>query len=829
MHGIRTKALLALGAAALPALVVASFLGVSLVTLVGQAEGDFDKANTVAQRLTEIRVLVATERGLVARLPAELDLGKLKLFAGQLAHISRRIDTEIAQLAENDSIVSADMAGHIRVTRQNMKDVCDRVLDAARNFSQTVALELVDGAFEDTSAALLTMLHAIGSNVDSVIERARTQLRASSEYAWRLTPLALVGALCAVGFGLWLMRKHYVQPVADLTEGVLRVRASGDPDTPTDERLSGRQDEIGALSRAFREMLAELARARQQFIDSSEAEIAKQAARLQAALGNMSQGLAMFDGQSRLVICNERYAQLYGLSPEQVKPGTPLSEIVAARVSSGVFDVDDPELQRYGERPTAASDHTYWLRDGRAIAVSMRPMPDGGWVATHNDITEQRRAAARIAHLAHHDVLTNLPNRALLRERLDEALAAVRQGGPGLAMLMLDLDRFKEVNDTLGHPAGDALLKSVTERLRACVRDTDTIARLGGDEFAILQPDTASAADTAALAKRILEAITASYDLDGHHVVVGTSIGIAVAPADGADPDQLTKAADLALYQAKSEGRGTFRFFVPEMDRRMQARRHLETDLRNALVNGEFALYYQPLVNIERDEICGFEALLRWTHPLRGNIPPRDFIPLAEETGLIAPIGEWVLRQACREAASWPSHLKIAVNISPSQFKSRNFVHSVVSALAAAEMPAHRLELEITESVMLQDEAIAFDALTRLHVLGVRIALDDFGTGYSSLSYLRKFPFDKIKIDRSFIADLSKASVDALAVVRSMAKLGVSLGIATTAEGVETTEQFEHVRAEGCTEVQGFYICPPSPAHQIAQLFQSPSRRASTA
>jgi len=405
----------------------------------------------------------------------------------------------------------------------------------------------------------------------------------------------------------------------------------------------------------------------------------------------------------------------------------------------------------------------------------------------------------------------------------------MRQGGRALAVLMIDLDRFKDVNDTLGHPIGDALLKTVAQRLGDCVRETDTIGRLGGDEFAIVQRTSDPAADSVILAKRIQEVIDAPLDLDGHHVRIGTSIGIAIAPGDGQNPDQLLKNADLALYRAKSEGRGTYRYFEPEMDQRMQARRSLEKDLRDALVNGEFELHYQPLVNLERDEICGFEALLRWHHPKRGNVPPGDFIGLAEETGLIVPIGEWVLRQACAEAARWPVHLKIAVNISPAQFKARNLADVVVRTLAATGMSPNRLELEITESVMLQDEKAAFATLTQLHDLGVRIALDDFGTGYSSLSNLRKFPFDKIKIDRSFVSDLSAANVDALAVVRSVAQLGVSLGMATTAEGVETKEQLDYVRAEGCTEMQGYFICPPSPAEYIERLIQRECRGAVSA
>jgi len=436
------------------------------------------------------------------------------------------------------------------------------------------------------------------------------------------------------------------------------------------------------------------------------------------------------------------------------------------------------------------------------------------------DVTERKLAEARIAHMAHHDGLTNLPNRTLFRERLTRALERAHRDKKAVAVLLLDLDRFKEVNDTRGHPVGDLLLKAVADRLRACVREGDTLARLGGDEFVIVMDVSDDAALVSAeLAKRIQDAIGALFNLEGHHISIGTTIGIAIAPADGTDPDQLLRNADLALYRAKSEGRGAYRFFEPEMDQRMQARRGLESDLRTALGNNEFEVHYQPLVNLERDEICGFEALLRWTHPVRGKVGPTDFIPLAEETGLIIPIGDWVLRQACAEAAGWPDDLKISVNLSPAQFKSRHLLQTVLSALASSGLSAKRLELEITESAMLQEEDAAFELLTRLHDLGVRIALDDFGTGYSSLSNLRKFPFDKIKIDRSFVRDLSVANVDALAIVRSVAQLGVTLGMATTAEGVETKEQRDSVFAEGCTEMQGFYISPAVPAREIPRLF----------
>jgi diguanylate cyclase (GGDEF)-like protein len=570
---------------------------------------------------------------------------------------------------------------------------------------------------------------------------------------------------------------------------------------------------------------------RQQLLESSAAEIAAQAERLQTALANMSQGLCMFDRDQRVVIANARYAEIYGLDQKYIAPGTTLRQILEARMTSGAYGPN--EGQHFVEEGIASFQRekreVVQLRDGRFISVLRKPMRGGGLVSTHEDVTEQRQAEARIAHLAQHDVLTDLPNRSLLRERLEQALAAMHRGERALAVFMLDLDRFKVVNDTFGHPVGDALLKAVTQRLQGCTREADTIARLGGDEFAIVQRAADPAADSVVLARRIQEIIEAPFNLDGHLVVVGVSIGVAIAPGDGDNPDLLLKNADLALYRAKSEGRGTYRFFEPEMDQRMQARRGLEEDLRTALVAGELALHYQPLVNLERDEICGFEALLRWHNPKRGDVPPSRFIPIAEETGFIVPLGEWVLRQACTEAATWPDHLKVAVNISPAQFKARNLADVVVRTLAATGMTPHRLELEITESVMLQDEEEAFDTLTRLHDLGVRIALDDFGTGYSSLSNLRKFPFDKIKIDRSFVSDLSVANVDALAVVRSVAQLGVSLGMATTAEGVETKEQLDYVRAEGCTEMQGYYICPPCPASEIEKLIARACRKPANA
>ena len=437
-----------------------------------------------------------------------------------------------------------------------------------------------------------------------------------------------------------------------------------------------------------------------------------------------------------------------------------------------------------------------------------------------DDVTERKTAEARIAQLAHFDPLTGLPNRTLFREQLEKELSFVRRGSQ-LALLYLDLDNFKSINDTLGHPCGDELLKAVAQRLRGCLRETDLIARLGGDEFAIVQTPLQDPKDAEGLAQRIRQAVTSdTYELDGHQTTTDLSIGIALAPGDGTAMDDLVKHADLALYGAKAEGRANYRYFEPEMNARMKQRRSLEIDLRSAIVNNEFELHYQPLINLQTQAIVGCEALLRWRHPQRGMIAPLTFIPVAEETGLINAIGDWVLRQACLEAMNWPSHISVAVNVSPVQFKTPSLVLTVISALAASGLPAHRLELEVTESVLMQNNEATLAMLHQIRDLGVRISMDDFGTGYSSLSYLRSFPFDKIKIDRSFIGDLSKGD-DAVAIVHAILTLATSLKMTTTAEGVETAEQQRLLQATGCNEMQGFLFSPPRPADEIARLFKA--------
>jgi diguanylate cyclase (GGDEF)-like protein/PAS domain S-box-containing protein len=541
------------------------------------------------------------------------------------------------------------------------------------------------------------------------------------------------------------------------------------------------------------------------------------------AINNMSQGLCFFDSDHRLIVCNDRFVEIYNIPADRVHPGMKLTEIVDLRIEAGSFPAMTREEYIRWRNDVAisneAKDSTVELQDGRTIKIRHRPMPGGGWVATHEDITEQRQSEVKIEYMAHHDSLTDLANRVLLNDRLEQALGRV-QREEMVAVHHLDLDQFKAVNDTFGHPCGDKLLRIVAERLRGLVGETDTIARMGGDEFVIVQAMIADPAEATSLAQSVIDALSEPYDIDGQQAVIGVSIGISVGPGDGSNPDKLLRNADLALYRAKSDGRGTLRFFEPAMDLQMQTRRVMEQDLRRALPGGEFELHYQPVVNLASKEISGFEALIRWNHPIKGLISPATFIPLAEEIGFIVPMGEWVIRQACATAAQWPDNLHVAVNISAIQFRSPGLMQVIVGALAASRLAPTRLEVEITESVLLHNKEATLAVLHQLRALGIRIAMDDFGTGYSSLTYLQSFPFDKIKIDRSFVKNINEDS-SSLTIVRAVAALANGMGMTATAEGVETAEQLHSIASEGCTEMQGFLFSRPLPAAEIERQFLS--------
>jgi diguanylate cyclase (GGDEF)-like protein len=570
----------------------------------------------------------------------------------------------------------------------------------------------------------------------------------------------------------------------------------------------------------FRALMAseQVATEREARLNEKSGELVRANACFDAALNNMSQGLCLFDASARIIVCNQQYLQMYNLSQAVARSGCTLRDLMVHRKQTGFFTGD---VEHYCKRileSVAEGQPFSWVveaSDGRFVQVLNRPIASGGWVATHEDVTERWRSEARIAHMARHDALTDLPNRVLIMEKMNEALARLAADGTQFCVFIFDLDLFKAVNDSLGHPIGDLLLKSVATRLTEIVSEPDTVGRLGGDEFAVLQTVKSDArAEATALAHRLIEAIGSPYELEGHPVVIGISVGITVAPADGAESSALLKHADLALYRAKSDGRNCFRFYESQMDAAVQLRRALEIDLRNALARREFELHYQAVIDAATREPCVAEALVRWRHPRRGLIGPDQFIPLAEEIGLIDALGEWILREACAEAVRWPAHIKIAVNLSPAQFRRGDLAGVVMAALARCGLPAQRLELEITESVLLQKSESNLAALHAIKRLGVSIVLDDFGTGYSSLGYLQMFPFDKIKIDRSFVQELASRS-DCAAIVCAITGLARSLNIVTTAEGVETEEQFALVRAAGCNHVQGYLFGKPVPAASL--------------
>ncbi len=549
---------------------------------------------------------------------------------------------------------------------------------------------------------------------------------------------------------------------------------------------------------------------------------------LNLALDNMRQGLLMFDESARVVVCNQRYIEMYGLSPDVVKTGSTLSEVIRHGTERGSFFGDPEDLSAsLLKRISSGEVRNVCLNtaDGRTVNVIERAVPGGGWVVTHDYISESRQADARIAHLARHDPLTDLPNRVQFRESLRQALGWIRRGGR-LAVMVLDLDRFKTINDTLGHPVGDDLLKQVAARLQRCAGDTGTLARLGGDEFGVVQIRIHDTSETAALAAQIQHALAAPYELNGHSLLVNVSIGIALSPDDGVDVDNLLRNADIALYGAKGGGGGSCRFFDKRLDERMKLQQELELDLRMALERDQLELHYQPILNLETDRICGCEALLRWNHPSRGLIPPAEFIPMAERNGLIARIGEWVMRTACAAAATWPDDIRVAVNVSPVQLHTDGLLDAVLDALQRTGLAPHRLEIEITEAILMRNNESTLDTLNGLRKIGVRIAMDDFGTGFSSLNYLRRFPFDKIKIDQSFVRSLSEMPASG-AIVRTVAKLATRFRMTTTAEGVETDLQRTIVKASGCTEMQGYLFSRPRTAAAIAQLLHqySPKKR----
>jgi diguanylate cyclase (GGDEF)-like protein/PAS domain S-box-containing protein len=552
--------------------------------------------------------------------------------------------------------------------------------------------------------------------------------------------------------------------------------------------------------------------------------------RLDVAVNNMAQALLLFDASERLVICNKRYLEMFGLTSEVAKPGCTLQELIQHRkdVGSLLGDVDEHcEDIRQTSRTRQKTQSTVSTSDGRWMQIVNQPLAEGGWVSTIEDVTEQRRSEERTIKLALYDTLTELPNRTYflkhLRHELDHGSDTSK-----VAVLFLDTDEFKTVNDTLGHHVGDELLKSMARNLQASLGRREFVARLGGDEFAVIASGVQDKEEVSALVDRIYGAIRRSHDCGNHQLTIDTSIGIALAPTDGSSCEEILQNADLAMYEAKSSGRRTYRFFEPGMERKARERRLLELDLRTAIADHRIQVHYQPIVDLQCNEIVGCEALARWWHPERGFVSPAEFIPIAEQSGLIDKLGDYVLRTACAEAMTWPEHIKLAVNVSPVQFKGGVFALKVISALADSGLPARRLELEITEAVLIGDDEAALKVLHELRAIGVRVALDDFGTGYSSLSYLRRFPFDKIKIDRSFINTLT-GEQGSSGIVRAVVAMASAHKMATTAEGVETEEQRDMLRQLQCEEMQGFLFSAAKESSEIRQMFGTEQAKQLTA
>ena len=547
------------------------------------------------------------------------------------------------------------------------------------------------------------------------------------------------------------------------------------------------------------------------------------AAQFDTALNNMPHGLCMFGADGRLAVMNHRFGEMMRLSENRVHRGASAPDIVAACVgagsisaASGKLIVSEVDSSQAGYITTADPDSA----NARALSWTFQPMAGGGTVVLVEDITERRDAEARISHLARYDELTALPNRVNFRDEMERLLAISHSAARLSALLFVDLDQFKQVNDTLGHPCGDELLCAVADRLREMLRPEDFVARFGGDEFVVFQQNIKSDEDAAGLARRIVDRLSERYEIDNHLVEIGASVGIAMTSPPGISADTLMKNADMALYRAKADGRGTFCFFREEMALTVEARRILELDLRKALANEEFELFYQPLVNLKSGRISTCEALLRWNHPERGTVSPVDIIPVAEDMGLIVDLGRWILRKACMECMKWPEGVSVAVNFSPQQFHQRDVLSEVRYALEVSGLPAHRLEIEITESSLLRNTQWTHDALSQLHAAGVRISLDDFGTGYSSLSYLHNFPLQKVKIDRSFLEGIDTDRP--LTLLRGVARLSADLGMSVVVEGIETNEQLELISADGTvTEAQGYLFSRPVPAARVRQLLNA--------
>ena len=666
---------------------------------------------------------------------------------------------------------------------------------------------------------------ALAAVLQSLEDDARVQYEQATatiddrimESRWVIGLVAVTTSMLLLILGL-LIASRLTQPMEALKAHVEKLRSSDDLSQATPAILLSRVDEIGALAVTFDQLIRELADARQHLLRESQEHIRLQYDRLSAAIESIPQGLSLTDAHGRLLMSNRQFLKLYDLAPHKIHQGMPLRELLELIRQQGARWLNRPDNDySFNLEGLTNTPQMLDFRNDKTIVVRVADTPEGGLVSVHEDITERRRQEEQITHLAHHDTLTGLVNRTLFREQLQEAQMKQHQ----LALLCLDLDNFKSVNDSLGHPIGDRLLIQVSERLRHCLQGTDKVARLGGDEFGILIIGDTSEQRITQIAEKVIKQLSRPYLIDQQTIIIGVSIGIAISPRDGQDADILLKRADIALFRAKKqEGRSTYCYFESQMDTHIQARRALEIDLRHAIENEELEVFYQPQIGFHSQSIEGFEALLRWKHRERGYVSPEKFISLAEELGLINRLGKWVLQRACQDALQWPSSVSIAVNLSPVQFFNETMLNDVQQCLATTGLNPQRLELEITEGVLLEDTCRTLTLLEKLRELGVQFAMDDFGTGYSSLGYLRKFHFDKVKIDRSFVMGMEQ-STDNQAVVQAICGLCNSLGIDTIAEGVETSHQHEILQQTNCTQWQGFYYSRAVPLPETLTFFDN--------
>ncbi len=803
--GARLYSLAGLALATVAILATAALHFVTLAA--GTARDIRDRIEVDLLHVNELELLLERHRRIVESAPVELDRARI-------SELRARANELVADMGEHAPAHVNEFSRTLEQLLPELSRQGDATLHLAYNYAQAAAIDQVQVYVEVARKLQSEILRSKAEQL-SAVDREVAGLIDGGQVVTRWVMMGSAVALILIGPFSLMITRQIVRRLARMTQTMLQLAQN---DTSVYVSGTGYPDELGDMARALG-----VFRANAIALLAKQAEIETLNQRFDFAIQNMSRGLSMFDKSGRLIICNTRYRDLYELTEDLSQPGTLFEDIIVHRIAIGTGRVgetpghprlswpcDDPGWAHQTEQVRLTHD----LADGRIIQIAYQPLQGGGWVALHSDVTEQRRQEARIEKLAHFDSVTGIPNRHYFKERLDALTQGLPDSG-AFAVHWIDLDRFKAVNDTFGHPVGDALLQQVAARLQRAVRGEDFVARLGGDEFAVIQMNAAQPNETEPLAGRLVRILSEPYMLGTQRLEIGASLGVVIAPDHGTSAKDLIRKADIGLYQAKAKGRGRFVIFEDALVEEITARRSLEADLLEALKNGDFELYYQPILDLARGEVVVCEALMRWTHTKRGPVSPAVFIPLAEEIGAISQLGAFALQRACSDAIDWPAHIKVAVNLSAIQFADGNLLETVMDALHVTGLAPGRLELEITETALMRHDAATISTLEQLRSLGVSIALDDFGTGYSSLNYLRRFPFDKIKIDQSFIRDMP-SHTECVAIVRAVTDLAKSLGIATVAEGVETVEHLGRVRAAGCDAVQGYLISRPVRLQSLA-------------